>query len=265
MSTNLSAKNSKDDGIVDKIIRGLFLAALLLFFGTLMMAFVLVLQTPAGSSVSQALNSLFALDSVQMWWYVTRAAALTGYLLMWLSMAWGLAIANKILSPAIEGTFTYDFHEFLSLLGIGFIILHVAVLYFDRFLPFTVIQTLIPFIDSYRPFWVGLGIIGFYLFLLVAITFYMRKSIGMQAFRAIHALSLVGYLGATLHGLFAGTDSALWMTQLLYAITFIVIVFLTAYWLIILGLNRREKAEAAAKAAAAQRRAQRLRQNQSQR
>ena len=262
MSTNTSTNNSKEEPVMDRIIRGVFLVALLLFFSALMMAFVLILQTPAGSSVSQAMNSLFALDSIQMWWYVTRAAGLTGYFLMWLSMAWGLAIANKILHPAVEGSFTYDFHEFLSLLGIGFIILHVIVLYFDRFLPFNVIQTLIPFIDSYRPFWVGLGIIGFYLFLLVAVTFYMRKTIGMQAFRSIHALSLVGYLGATLHGLFAGTDSALWMTKLLYALTFIVIVFLATYWLIIISLNKREKAEAASKAALAKRQAQRLRPNQ---
>ena len=262
MSTNLSTNNSKEEPTIDRIIRGVFLVALLLFFSALMMAFVLILQTPAGSSVSQAMNSLFALDSIQMWWYVTRAAGLTGYFLMWLSMAWGLAIANKILHPAVEGSFTYDFHEFLSLLGIGFITLHIIVLYFDRFLPFNVIQTLIPFIDSYRPFWVGLGIIGFYLFLLVAVTFYMRKTIGMQAFRSIHALSLVGYLGATLHGLFAGTDSALWMTKLLYALTFIVIVFLATYWLIIISLNKREKAEAASKAALAKRQAQRLRQNQ---
>ncbi len=206
MSTNISTNNSKEETVIDRIIRGVFLVALLLFFSALMMAFVLILQTPAGSSISQALNSLFALDSVQMWWYVTRAAGLTGYFLLWLSMAWGLAIANKILHPAVEGSFTYDFHEFLSLLGIGFILLHVIVLLFDRFLPFNVAQTVIPFIDTYRPFWVGLGIIGFYLFLLVTVTFYMRKTIGMQAFRSIHALSLIGYIGATLHGLFAGTE-----------------------------------------------------------
>ncbi|MFZ1041151.1 MAG: hypothetical protein WCA79_07360 [Anaerolineales bacterium] len=262
MSTNLSTNNSKEESAIDRIIRGVFLVALLLFFSALMLAFVLILQTPAGSTVSQAMNSLFALDSVQMWWYVTRAAGLTGYFLLWLSMAWGLAIANKILHPAIEGSFTYDFHEFLSLLGIGFILLHVIVLLFDRFLPFNVAQTVIPFIDTYRPFWVGLGIIGFYLFLLVTLTFYMRKAIGMKAFRSIHALSLVGYLGATLHGLFAGTDSALWMTKLLYALTFIVIVFLTAYWLIIVSLNKREKADAASKAALAKRQVQRLGPNQ---
>jgi len=262
VNMNRSTPNSHDESMVDKIIRGLFLAALLLFFGALMLAFALILQTPAGSSVSEALNWLFALDSVQMWWYVTRAAGLTGYFLLWLSMAWGLAIANKILSPAVEGTFTYDFHEFLSLLGIGFVLLHVIVLYFDRFLPFSVAQTVIPFIDTYRPVWVGLGIIGFYLFVLVTVTFYMRKTIGAQAFRSIHALSLIGYLGATLHGLFAGTDSALWMTKLLYAVTFIVIVFLTAYWLILVTLNKRGKAAALARAAVAKRQAGRLGLNQ---
>jgi len=262
MSTNLSANHSSEEALLDRVIRGLFLVALFLFFSALMMAFVLVLQTPAGSSISQAMNSLFALDSVQMWWYVTRAAGLTGYFLLWLSMAWGLAISTKILSPAIEGSFAYDFHEFLSLLGIGFVILHVVVLLFDRFLPFSLTETLIPFIDTYRPFWVGLGIIGFYLFLLVTVTFYMRKIIGPQAFRSIHALSLIGYLGATLHGLFAGTDSALLMTKLLYAFTFIVIVFLTAYWLVIVNLNKREKAQLAAKAAVAKRQAERMRLNQ---
>ena len=52
------------------------------------------------------------------------------------------------------------------------------------------------------------------------------------------------------------------MTKLLYALTFIVIVFLTAYWLIIVSLNKREKADAASKAALAKRQVQRLGPNQ---
>jgi preprotein translocase subunit YajC len=50
--------------------------------------------------------------------------------------------------------------------------------------------------------------------------------------------------------------------SLLYAITIIVIVFLTAYWLIIVNLKKRQKAEGASKAALAKRQAQRLRSNQ---
>ncbi len=31
----------------------------------------------------------------------------------------------------------------------------------------------------------------------------------MRTFRIIHVLSLIGYLGATCHGIYAGTDSPL--------------------------------------------------------
>lgn len=196
-------------------------------------------QNATGQPIAGVVGSLFAVDTVQAWWYVTRAAGLTSYILLWLSMVWGMAISTKILSPTIEATYSYDFHEFLSLLGLGFVLLHVIVLAVDRFLPFTGWQMLIPFIDTYRPLWVGLGIIGFYIFLLVTVTFYMRQAIGPQAFRTIHVLSLLGYLGATLHGLFAGTDSALPITKLIYAGTFLVVIFLTVYWLVIRSFNTR--------------------------
>jgi predicted ferric reductase len=199
---------------------------------------VLWLGQSAAQPVARSISGLFSIDSVQAWWYVTRAAGLTSYILLWLSMIWGMAIATKIFSPAVEGTYTYDFHEFLSLLGLGFVLLHVIVLLLDKFLPFSVWQVLFPFVDSYRPLWVGLGIIGFYIFLLVTVTFYMRQSIGTQAFRSIHVLSLLGYLGATMHGFFAGTDSALPVTRLIYAGTFLVVVFLTAYWLVMRALNK---------------------------
>jgi len=190
------------------------------------------------ATLAQTLQSIFRMDSVQLWWYVTRASGLTGYFLLWLSMAWGLAIPSKIVQPVLEGTFTYDFHEHLSLLGLGFVFVHVAVLMLDKYLPFTFMQILIPFIDTYRPLWVGLGIIGLYIFLLVTITFYLRQWIGTKMFRAIHVLSLLGYLGATLHGLFAGTDSALPITQFLYSGTSLVIIFLTVYWLAMRFLGR---------------------------
>ena len=93
MSANLPNNKSQEESVVDRVIRGLFLIALLLFFSALMMAFVLILQTPAGSSVSQALNSLFALDSVQMWWYVTRAAGT--YRLFLVVALDGVGIGNR--------------------------------------------------------------------------------------------------------------------------------------------------------------------------
>jgi predicted ferric reductase len=213
------------------------IATVSIVFAGMLLAVVLG-SSVGGGAIAQRLSSLFSLNSVQVWWYVTRASGLTGYFLIWLSMIWGFAIPSKIFQPILEGIFSYDFHEHISLLGLGFIVLHVAVLLFDKFLPFNIIQILIPFTDTYRPLWVGIGIISFYMLLLVTATFYLRSQIGSRAFRSIHLLSLVGYVGATMHGLFAGTDSALPITKLLYAGTFLVVIFFTAYWLIIRLLGK---------------------------
>jgi predicted ferric reductase len=176
------------------------------------------------------LNQIFSMESTQIWWFVTRSAGIIAYLLLWFSTIWGLAIPSKIISPTLEQSYTFDFHEFLSLLSIVFIFLHITVLLVDRYLPYTIFQLLIPFISPYRPFWVGIGIISFYLILLVTFTFYLRSRIGTAAFRVIHLSSFLGYFGATLHGLYAGTDSPLPVMQILYKGSALVVVFLTIYY-----------------------------------
>lgn len=198
----------------------------------------LVAVSPLHQLITRAFNALFALDTVQALWYVTRSAGIIAYLLLWLSTAWGLAVTSKIFDPLLARAFTYDMHQFLSLLAIGFTVVHVVVLVADRYLPFSIAQVLIPFIAPYRPVWVGIGIIGLYLTLLVTITFYIRQSIGQKAFRVIHYASFAGYFAVTFHGLLAGTDSALGVMQFVYAGTALVVVFLTIYWLVMLVLNR---------------------------
>jgi predicted ferric reductase len=195
----------------------------------------LIARTNPGLSIPGFIRGLFAINSVQMWWYITRAAGLIGYILLWLSTAWGLAVSSKIFDPLLMRNYTYDFHQFLSLLSIGFILLHLTVLTFDHYLPFSAIQILVPFTSTYRPLWVGIGVISFYLILLVTVTFYIRQKIGIQAFRVIHILSMVAYIGATLHGIYAGTDSTLVTVQWLYKGSFLSVVFLTAFWLIMLA------------------------------
>jgi methionine sulfoxide reductase heme-binding subunit len=192
--------------------------------------------------IRQALDGLFALSSTQSMWYVTRAAGIISYLLVWLSTVWGLAVTNKILDPVLHRAFTYDFHQFLSLLAIGFVFLHVGVLLADKYLPFSVAQILVPFVAPYRPVWVGLGTIGLYFTLLVSITFYIRKWIGQKTFRLIHLASYLAFIGTALHGLFAGTDSPLPTVQAMYLVTTLSVVFLTAYRIVMSAQAKRQRA-----------------------
>ncbi len=197
---------------------------------------VLILAAPLRAS----LDRLFAFNSTQAMWYLTRAAGIMAYMLLWLSTAWGLAIPSKILSDVLTADFAFDFHQFISLLSLGFLGLHVFVLTADRYLPYSLAQVLIPFISPYRPVWVGIGTIAFYLTLLVTVTFYLKKRIGMKNFRVIHYSSLVAYLFAVVHSLLSGTDSSLPATQILYASTFLVVLFLVVYWLVSLRLQTKK-------------------------
>jgi predicted ferric reductase len=198
-------------------------------------------MTPTGQSLGNYLRGLFATDSVQLWWYVTRASGIIAYLLLWFSTILGLAVTSKYLDGMLERLFTYDFHEFISLLSVAFTLVHVLVLTLDRYLPYSFAQILVPFISPYRPFWVGVGVIAFYIIGLVTVTFYLRNRIGTRAFRVIHVLSLIGYIGVTLHGYYAGTDTALSAMQILYKVSGLVVLFFTIYWLVLLGLRKMEK------------------------
>ena len=97
--------------------------------------------------ISNLISQLFATNSLQFWWYLTRAAGLAGYFLLWLSTAWGMVVSSKILDSIMDRAFTYDFHEYLSLLGLGFIFVHVVVLIADQYLPYSIWQVIIPFLS----------------------------------------------------------------------------------------------------------------------
>lgn len=199
------------------------------------------LASPAAASVRATLDWAFSLTSDQAMWYLTCAAGMIAYLLLWFSTVWGLAIPSKLFGEVLSGDFTFDFHKFISLLSLGFLGLHVVVLTADRYLPYSVAQILVPFLSPYRPLWVGIGVIAFYLSILVTVTFYLRKQIGMKAFRYIHYTSLIAYLGAVAHSLLSGTDLSLPVILLLYIVTFAVVVFLTVYWLVRAWVNRPAK------------------------
>lgn len=228
-SNNPSAQVSKKPGNPDWIVFPLL--------GLMAALAALLLSSPAAAPLRATLDRLFAFNSQQAMWYITRAAGIMAYLLLWLSTAWGLAIPSKILSDVLTGDFAFDFHQFISLLSLGFLGLHVFILTADRYLPYSPAQVLVPFISPYRPVWVGLGSIAFYLTLLVTVTFYLKKRIGMKQFRVIHYSSLVAYLLAVVHALFAGTDSSLPATLILYGVTFLVVLFLVAYWMVAMRLQ----------------------------
>jgi predicted ferric reductase len=166
----------------------------------------------------------------KVYWYLSRGTAFISLSLLWLSMALGLGMTNKMarLWPGAPASFAI--HEYVSLLGLAFAIFHGLVLLGDHYINFTLTQIIMPFTTtSYRPLWVGLGQIGFYIWVIVAMTFYIRQIIGQKTWRLIHYLSLAIYLLGLVHGLFSGTDSPTHWAQQYYWISGGILLFLFIY------------------------------------
>ncbi len=162
-------------------------------------------------------------------WYLSRSSGTVAYLLITASTVWGLLLSSKIIKESVPAVLSLAMHNFLAWSAIGITGLHITALLFDTYYTYTVADLLIPFIGPYRPEWVGLGIIGYYLMVITAISFYFRKQIGQKRWRKLHYLTFAAYILATVHGITAGTDSGLSSMQFVYWGSGLLVLFLTNY------------------------------------
>ncbi len=189
--------------------------------GTLAAAVVLPMWLP-GLSVS------LLGDQPKAYWYLARASGFIAFVVMWLSVALGLSITNKMARLWNGAPTANDLHQFTTWLAVALTIFHALILIGDRYIQSTPAQVVLPFgYVNYRPQWVGVGQIAFYLTVIVAASFYFRKRIGYQTWRKLHYTSFLIYVLITVHGIFSGTDTASLM--FVYAGFGLAIYFLTIY------------------------------------
>ena len=180
------------------------------------------------------------------YWYLSRTSALVAYVLLWLSMALGLIITNKLARVWPGGPTAFDLHQFASLLGLAFALFHALILMGDKYINYDLAQVLMPFNSGgYKPVWVGLGQIGFYLFAMVGLSFYMRKRLGQRRWRLIHFLSFLTFALALAHGILAGTDTTVEWVRVFYWTTGATLVFLMIYRILATKFAPKKQARAA--------------------
>jgi predicted ferric reductase len=207
------------------LLLGLIAIATVGFAGLLMIS---------DTSMSAVIADLLAISDKTAW-HLSRSAGTVAYVLLSGSTVWGLLQSSKIAKEVIPAGLSFAMHNILSWLALLFIGLHALVLLFDNYYAYSLPDLSVPFIGPYRPAWVGLGIISFYMMLMITISFQLRTKIGQRSWRTLHYLSFVVYLLATIHGLTAGTDSNKLGIQLMYLASGLLVLFLTNYRLLTSG------------------------------
>jgi predicted ferric reductase len=208
-------------------IQTFLLVLLAMALGTL--AAVVVLPNMAPNLAATLLGS-----DPKAFWYLSRGSAFVAMSLLWLSMALGLTITNKMARIWPGAPAAFAIHEYVSLLGLAFAIFHALVLMGDHYIKFTLAQIVIPFTSvGYKPLLVGLGQVGFYVWLLVALSFYVRSTIGPKTWRAIHYISFLCYGVALYHGITSGTDTKMLWAQSYYWISGASLIFLLMHRIVV--------------------------------
>jgi methionine sulfoxide reductase heme-binding subunit len=89
-----------------------------------------------------------------------------------------------------------------------FLGLHVGTTVLDSYTSISLTDAVLPFLSSYKTFWLGLGAIACDLFLALIITSLLRQRLGHRTWRAVHWCGYVCWPVALVHAAGIGTDSA---------------------------------------------------------
>jgi len=160
-------------------------------------------------------------------WQIARSSGIVAWVLVTLSVIWGLLLSTRLLRGRPGPRWLTDLHRFLGGLSVTFVGVHLAALAADTYLPFGPMQLFVPFASSWRPTEVALGVTAFYLLLAVELTSLAKRHLSRRTWKAVHLTSYGLFVIATAHGLTTGTDTRnplMWTT---YVIAAALVLFLT--------------------------------------
>ena len=191
-----------------------------------------VIGIALGATAPTALRRLGAVAALQpslLAWYSVRVLGFMAYLVVAGSVIYGLLLSTKILDAIAHRPVSFALHKDLAVAGVVLAVLHATILLADTSYAFSPRAILVPFASPYAAVWVGIGQLTFYGLAVITASFYVRRQIGQRAWRLLHYLTFLVFVGATGHGITAGSDSgsswALWLYLVPAAATLFLLVY----------------------------------------
>jgi hypothetical protein len=165
---------------------------------------------PAAVSTVAAISS-----NSRALWYLTRGFGLVTLILLTVTMVLGLTQAVRYARPGWPRFVVSALHKNAALLAVAALAIHITTSVLDSYAPIHLVDVFLPFVSSYRPFWIGLGALAVDLVLALVITSLLRERLGHRAWRAVHWTAFACWPIAVVHGLGAGSDTKLgWVLML---------------------------------------------------
>lgn len=155
------------------------------------------------------MNVLFlaAASSQPSWlWYATRGLGVTVLIVLTATVVLGVATAVRWSGQDTPGFVAPELHRNLSLVASVLLVAHVATSVLDPFAQITVRDAVIPVGATYRPIWLGLGVLSMDILVAVIVTSLLRHRIGPRLWKVIHWVAYASWPMAVVHTLGTGSD-----------------------------------------------------------
>jgi methionine sulfoxide reductase heme-binding subunit len=222
------------------VYRGLPLLIRLLGWFGLAVVVGAVLGATAPNTLRR-IGEVAALQPGMLAWYSVRALGFLAYIVLSASVLYGLLLSTKILDSIAHRPVSFSLHKDLAIVGMILAAFHGGLLTFDQSFNFTPAAILVPFNSPYAPVTVGIGQLTFYGSIVITLSFYVRRHIGQRAWRLLHYVTFLSFIGATFHGIASGSDSGQRWAFYLYLGTVALAIFLLTYRIIVSVASRRTR------------------------
>ena len=176
----------------------------------------IIVQTIPGPTLAQKLSE----RAQNSWlWYIVRGSGIVAAVCLIILMLSGIGFITGHSFRFLEPIIAWASHRALGIvLGIS-LLLHMVGLLFDKFVPFSILNLLVPWSSNYKPvtlfgFQLGslniaLGVLAFYILVLITVTSLLAiKDTKPRLWKFSHLLSYVVMVFVFFHSLYLGTDLA---------------------------------------------------------
>jgi hypothetical protein len=150
--------------------------------------------------------ALLAASSPSPLWYAARSSGVVALVLLTAVLVLGIAITARLELPSRWRFVVHGLHRNLSLVAVVFLALHVVTAVLDPYAKLTWTDALVPFVSSYRPLYLGLGVLASELLAAVVITALTQRWIGRRLFRIVHWAAYASWPISVVHSLGTGSD-----------------------------------------------------------
>ena len=159
-------------------------------------------------------------------WYVTRISGIVASITLIILMLSGIGMLTGHTFTFLEPITAWASHRALGLAFGVSVVLHIGALYFDSFVPFSLVNLLVPFTSNYKEIdlfgvsvgslYVALGVVSLYLVAIIIITSLVWVEKRPKLWKLVHLLSYITMIFVFVHALNLGTDVSSGIFKLLW-------------------------------------------------